>query len=101
MVFNSASDAELEFESISHEELNYYERIGFEESEIPGITGSVVMGNLNTEKHESTAMAFFATGNCVVAVGDFVGDASTGAQGSRGPVAAAKTLYKRIKRDCA
>lgn len=101
MVFNSAHYAELELNSAAHQELDYYETIGFDKSTIAEIPESVVFGNFNATTRETTAAVLFSRGRCVLAIGDDVRNASTGAQGSTGPIAAAKVLYKRVKHACA
>jgi hypothetical protein len=68
---------------------------------IPGIPGSLGFGFYTPKQRGAASNVMFATGRCFALVADRVVNARTLAQANRAPVAAAKTLYERMRNLCA
>lgn len=100
VVFKTAEDATSQWGIAVTHERPFYERVGYHQSEVPGIPESIVFTSFSAGKRETKATAIFTTGRCLFIIAAIVRYASTAAQGANAPVAAAKTLNRRVQPAC-
>lgn len=100
MVFATAHSAAAEVAADLAEDLGRFERPGLKRAPVPGIPGAFVLGQYQKGHRGATGNVLFSTGRCLFVVADAVREASSRAQGSRGPMAAAKVMYARAKALC-
>ncbi len=101
IVFGSLSGAQAGLQAAVAEARATYEQAGLEQSAVPGIPGAVELGDFQEGQPGATSTVFFASGRCLLSVGDRVVNASTRAQGERAPLAGAFVLSERVQGLCA